>query len=198
MEAKMEIRGEKTIIRDLKLDDVYKMRLWGYHDNPLISDYNFPELTDEEIVRWYKAKTNKWNNKYFGIFSKDEEFIGYLGIKDIKIFKKESYLGLVFDPNFVSKGYGTDAFRTFLRFYFSQMGMKRMYLEVAEFNKRAYRLYEKMGFKPDGYYLDKFFNQSLDLHNSYYLKEESSFVISKEKLYNYIYRMRLDKDDFRI
>lgn len=198
MEAKMEIRGEKTIIRDLKLDDVYKMRLWGYHDNPLISDYNFPELTDEEIVKWYKAKTGKWNNKYFGIFSKDEKLIGYLGIKDIKIFKKESYLGLVFDPNFVSKGYGTDAFRTFLRFYFSQMGMKRMYLEVAEFNKRAYRLYEKMGFKPDGYYLDKFFNQSLDLHNSYYLKEESSFVISKEKLYNYIYRMRLDKDDFRI
>lgn len=194
----MEIRGEKTIIRDLKLDDVYKMRLWGYHDNPLISDYNFPELTDEEIVRWYKAKTNKWNNKYFAIFSKNEELIGYLGIKDIKIFKKESYLGLVFDPNFVSKGYGTDAFKRFLHYYFGEMGMKRMYLEVAEFNKRAYRLYEKMGFKPDGYYLDKFFNQRLDLHNSYYLKEESSFVISKEKLYNYIYRMRLDKDDFRI
>ena len=48
-----------------------------------------------------------------------------------------------------------------------------------------------------GYYLDEFFDQRLDLNNSYYLEAESSFVISHNKIYNYIYRMRLDKDDFK-
>lgn len=192
----MEIRGQKTIIRPLDLEDVYSMRLWGFHENPLIADYNFPNMSDAEIEKWYKSKI-RWNNKYYGIFNMKEDFIGYLGIKDIKLIKKESYLGLVFDPNFVSKGYGTDALKTFLQYYFTELGMKRMYLEVAAFNKRAYKLYENMGFKQDGYYLEEFFDQKLSLNNSYYLEEESSFVISNKKIYNYIYRMRLDKDDFR-
>ncbi len=193
----MEIRGKKTIIRPLELEHAFRMRLWGFHENPLIADYNFPVISDEEIISWYKNKSRKWNNKYFGIFDFNDNFIGYLGIKDIKLIKKESYLGLVFDPNFVSKGFGTDALSTFLKYYFTELGMKRMYLEVAEFNKRAYKLYQNMGFKPDGYYLDEFFDQRLDLNNSYYLEAESSFVISHNKIYNYIYRMRLDKDDFK-
>lgn len=193
----MELRGERIIIKPLELDNCYSMRLWGYHGNPLISDYNFPNMTDKDIEKFYKGKTSKWNNKYFGIFSHDGIFIGYLGVKNIRIFRKVSYLGLVFDPNFVSKGYGTDALGKFLEYYFTEMKMKRMYLEVSEFNKRAYRLYENMGFKPDGYYLDLFFDQKLDLHNSYFLEQQSSFVISNKKIYTYIYRMRLDKDEFK-
>ena len=192
----MDIRGKRIIIRKLELDDCYKMRMWGFHDNPLIEDYNFPPLTDKEIVKWYKNKTSSFKNKYFGIFNEDNLFIGYMGIKDIKRFKRESTLGIVFDPNFVGKGYGTETLGYFLQYYFDEMRMKRMHLEVAEFNKRAYRLYEKMGFKPEGYYLDYFFNQKLDLNNSYYLKAQSCFVISNKKLYNYVYRMRLDKEDF--
>ena len=71
-----------------------------------------------------------------------------------------------------------------------------MILEVAEFNKRAYRVYEKLGFKPVGYYLDEFFNQGLDLTNPYYLQEKSSFVIDGQKIYNYIYKMTLSKKRF--
>jgi len=74
--------------------------------------------------------------------------------------------------------------------------MKRMYLEVAEFNKRAHKLYQNMGFKTEGYYLDYFYDQKLNLNNPYYLEEESSFVISNKKIYNYIYKMKLEKEDF--
>lgn len=192
----MEIRGSRIIIKPLELDDIYKMKMWGFHDNPLISDYNFPPMTDKEIEKWYKNKTATWKNKYYGIFNEENFLIGYLGIKDLKLLKKESTLGLVFDPNYVSKGYGTETLKTFLKYYFFEMGMKRMYLEVAEFNIRALRLYENMGFKKNGYYLDYFFDQKIDLNSSYYLSEESSFVISNKKIYNYIYRMILDKEDF--
>ena len=61
------------------------------------------------------------------------------------------------------------------------MKMKKMILEVAEFNKRAYRVYQKIGFKPIGYYLDEFFDSELDLSSTYYLEEKSSFVITDKK-----------------
>ncbi len=192
----MEIKGQRVTIRPLELNDCYKMRKWGFHENPLIEDYNFPPLSDKEIVKWYKNKTATFKNKYYGIFNENQLFIGYMGIKSIKRFRKESTLGLVFDPNYVSKGYGTETLSIFLDYYFAEMAMKCMYLEVAEFNKRAYRLYENMGFKREGYYLDYFFDQKLDLKSTYYLEAQSSFVISNEKLYNYVYRMKLDKEDF--
>ena len=192
----MKIEGKRIIIEKLKLEDVYQMRSWGFHKNPLIEDYNFPPMSDDEIKLWYRRKTNSISNKYYGVKNKDGKLIGYMGIKEIKRIRRRSTLGIVFDPNNVDKGYGTETLETFLNYYFTEMKMKSMLLEVAEFNRRAYRVYEKMGFKPIGYYLDEFFDSRLDLSNSYYLKEESSFVIKDKKIYNYIYKMKLDKKDF--
>lgn len=192
----LEIKGKRITIRPLKVDDVYLMRKWGFHENPLLEDYNFPKLSDRDIKIWYRIKTKRFTNKYFSIRNESDELIGYMGIKNIKKFTRESTLGLVLDPNQVDKGYGTEILETFLAYYFTGMRMRRMILEVAEFNKRAFRLYEKIGFKAIGYYLDEFFDSGLDLTNPYYLLEKSSFVIKEEKIYNYIYKMSLDRKRF--
>lgn len=192
----MEIRGKRITIRELKLEDVFYMRNWGVHENPLIEDYNFPPMSDKEIKLWYKAKTNKILNKYYGVLNEKNQLIGYLGTKDIKIIRRESTLGIVLDPNNVDKGYGTEILETFLEHYFTEMKMRKMFLEVAEFNKRAYRVYEKIGFLPIGYYLDEFFDSGLDLTDPYYLEAKSSFVITDRKIYNYIYKMVIDKKRF--
>ena len=192
----MEIKGKRITISKLELQDVYQMRSWGVHENPLIEDYNFPPMDDDEIKIWHRNKTNTIFNKYYSIKDKKGKLIGYMGIKDIKRLRRQSTLGIVLDPNNVDKGYGTEILETFLNFYFGEMKMRSMLLEVAEFNKRAKRVYEKMGFKPIGYYLDEFFDSRLDLSNSYYLKEESSFVIKGKKIYNYIYKMKLDRKDY--
>lgn len=192
----MNIQGERIIIKPLKVEDVFHMRHWGYHDNPLLGDYNFPIMTDAGIRKWYQIKTKSFFDRYYGVTNEDKRLIGYLGIKKIKFIKRESTLGIVFDPDYMNMGYGTETLKHFLSHYFNEMKMKKMYLEVAEFNKRAYTLYEKMGFKPVGYYLDEFFDSKLDLHSSYYLEAKSCFVITEKKIYNYIYEMRLDKQDF--
>lgn len=190
------IRGKRIIIRDLQLEDVYEMRGWGTHENPLIEDYNFPPMSDKEIKIWYRMKTNRCLNRYYGIRNEEGKLIGYMGIKGIKLVRRESTLGIVLDPNYVDKGYGTEILDLFLKHYFTEMKMRKMILEVAEFNKRAYRVYEKIGFRPVGYYLDDFFDSGLDLSNPYYLEQKSSFVITDKKIYNYIYKMVLDKKRF--
>jgi len=192
----MEIIGPRVIIKPLTLQDSFGLQQWGVHDNTLIEDYNADHMNDKDIVYWYRAKTIMLINRYFGVFDKKYKLIGYLGVKAINVFKRDAVLGLVFDPNYTSQGYGTETLETFLEYYFTKMRMKRMYLEVSEFNKRAMKLYEKMGFKSMGYYLDEFFNQGLDLNNPYYLEEKSSFVIKDGKIYNYIYKMKLDKNEF--
>ncbi len=192
----MKLTGERVTIRPLKVEDVFYMRKWGYHDNPLLSDYNFPTMADNEVHTWYKYKTLPWFNRYFGVLNEENILIGYMGIKNIKKVKKESTLGIVFDPNYVDKGYGSETLRVFLNYYFKQLKMKRMYLEVAEFNKRAYKAYENIGFKPVGYYLDEFHENGLDLNNPYYLKYKSSFVFKGNKIYNYVYKMKLSRGEF--
>lgn len=190
--------GDRIIIRPLVVEDVFYMRRWGLHKNPLLSDYNFPSMSDSQIKRWYEIKTKSFFNKYFGIVLKDGRLIGYMGMKEIKFLKKESTLGIVFDPSVLNMGYGTETLKYFLKDYFTKMNMKRMYLEVAEFNNRAQRVYKKMGFEKVGYHLEEFFDCDLDLNDPYFKEVESCFVINEKKIYNYIYKMKLDREDFLI
>lgn len=192
----MEIKGERIRIAPLELKDAYSMTSWGLHKNPLLFDYNLPYLSDEDIEDWYHYKTNEKNQKYYSILNKDNRLIGYIGIKNIKKIWKTAVLGIVFDPNYVNQGYGTEGIITYLSYYFNTMKMKTLYLEVAKFNKRALRCYEKSGFHIIGVYLDEFFDQNLDLNNPYFLQEESSFVIKGGKIYNYIYKMKIEKKDY--
>lgn len=194
----MEIKGERIIIKALKLDDVFYMKTWGKHKNPLLEDYNFPEMTDSQIRRWYSIKTRSFANKYFAICLKDGSVIGYMGMKEVKILRKESTLGIVLDPAHVNKGYGTEALKYFLRAYFTEMNMKRMYLEVAEFNKRASTVYKKMGFTNVAYYMEEFFDSNIDTGSSFYEDVKSCFVISDGRVYNYVYKMKLDREVFLI
>src|SRR5699024_728752 len=192
----MEIKGDRIFIKPLELEDVFHMRNWSYNDNPLLEDYNCPILTDKQIGRWYKFKVKSFSDKYYGIHTYNDILIGYMGIKNIRRIFRESTLGIVFDPDYVNQGYGSEALELFLQYYFNKMKMKKMYLEVAQFNTRAKRVYEKIGFKSIGYYLDGYPNENLDFANKYYLESKSSFVISDGKIYNYIYKMELNRDDF--
>lgn len=192
----MEIRGDRVLIKKLMVADVYLMRKWGYHDTPLLEDYNFPVMNDDEIKIWYKIKTGKSSNNYFSIRNENGRLIGYMGIKNIKKIRKKSTLGLVLDPLQVNKGYGSEILEVFLYYYFTEMNMNKMELEVSSYNKIAYRVYEKIGFIEEKSYLTEFFNPYIDKNDPYLLAEKSSFVIKDEKIYNYVYRMTLTKERF--
>jgi RimJ/RimL family protein N-acetyltransferase len=55
-------------------------------------------------------------------------------------------MGIVFDPNQLSKGYGSESIFKIFQEFFNVMGMERLNLKVADFNRRARRVYEKCGF----------------------------------------------------
>lgn len=188
--------GDKIEIAALTIDDAIEMRSWGLHKNPLLFDYNFPYENDYEIKKWFRSKTFSIRNKYYSIKNTEERLIGYMGIKNKNFLLKTSFLGIVFDPDLVNMGYGTQTLKLFLPYYFNQLGMKTLYLEVSEFNERAFKLYKKIGFVEDGYYLDLFSNQDLDLTSEEFKRYQTCFVFKDEKIYNYIYKMKLTKNRF--
>lgn len=61
--SNLEIKGRRIIIRDLELENVYEMREWGEHENPLLEDYNFPSMSNREISIWYKMKVNNLSDR---------------------------------------------------------------------------------------------------------------------------------------
>lgn len=183
------------LIKKLELEDVYKMREWGYHENPLLIGYNFPNYDNSQLEDWLDYKTGSIFNKYFAVYL-DNQLIAYFGMKDINIIFRYSTLGIVMNPDTVGKGYGTRLLKLFLYDYFTKMKMKSMYLEVDLFNTRAIRLYENLGFKVTSKYLGKFVENKIDLYSSYYLESKNHFVIKNNRVYNYRYKMKLTKMEF--
>ena len=192
----MEIIGNRIRLKPIELEDVYQMINWGSHENTLLFDYNLPSFTAEELEEWYNYKTNSFRKKYYSVFNEEDKLIGYIGIKNIRKILKESTLGIVIDPNYVNMGYGTEIIQTYLYYYFNELNMKTMYLEVAKFNKRAIKCYEKCGFSIVSTYLAKFYNQNLKLEDPYYLEEKSAFEIKHGRIYNYIHKMKISREEY--
>ena len=71
--------------------------------------------------------------------------IGSLTLRDID-GRRSARLGITIGADFVSQGYGTEALRIFLDYYFGEMGFARLVLDVAATNLRAVRTYQALGF----------------------------------------------------
>ena len=143
------IAGDRIYLRPLELDDIDPVVSW---------------LNDEEI-RECLGKTSPLNrirekeyleklykddrNVVLGIMLKEgDQLIGVTGLHDISIPHGRAELGIfIGDKSCWSEGYGPEAINLMLGYGFDQINLHRVYLVVLEFNKRAVRAYEKVGFK---------------------------------------------------
>lgn len=101
---------------------------------------------------WYE-KISPFEKEYnFAIEVLDkEEYIGGCGIHNIDYKNSKVEIGIfIGNEEYLSKGYGTDALKVLVKFIFEQMNINKVKLTVFDFNDRAKRCYEKVGFKVEG------------------------------------------------
>ena len=196
MGQEMEIKGDGFRIRELREEDRFQLKKWKDFEDPLFFGYNYSDMTDRELYYWYSIKQFPFRSKYFVVLDDDNFMFAFLGMKEINRFTSSSKLGIVMEPRYVSKGYGFLIMKSFLDYYFKQMSMKRMVLEVNEWNLRAVKLYEKLGFVFYGSYMQKFENQFIDLDSSQYDNIKDCFKIKNGNIYNRILKMSLTKKAF--
>ena len=90
---------------------------------------------------------------YFTIRSlEDNRLLGDINLDVINNWNsRDSFVGLgIGNRDDWGKGYGTDAMKIMLRFAFTELNLRRVTLTVFEYNPRAIRSYEKVGFRHEG------------------------------------------------
>ena len=145
----MIIKGKKVYLKKGVSDKEYSNIVSWYQDISVIKFFKFAkQLVDLKTVK--EAKELFKDSKdaiMFGIFSnKSKKMIGYIVLADFK--KSQCELGMAIgDKEHWGKGIGYEVMKLIKGYSFKKLGLEKIYLTTSEYNKRAIRLYKKVGFK---------------------------------------------------
>lgn len=187
----MFIQLEGYYIRDLEKYDIWDMKKWGVHENTLFCDYNLAELSSNELYLWYLTKKRSHRQQYYSLFTNEGFLCGYLGIKEISLFKRSGELGIVLDPHYCNQKIGRKSISALLDYYFDQLGFREIHLDVNLFNIRAIRCYKALGFIEQEYYYALFENQGVDFEDPFYAPFKEFFKLEHGLIYSKILRMSI-------
>jgi RimJ/RimL family protein N-acetyltransferase len=89
---------------------------------------------------------------YFSIRALDDDrLLGETDLDVVNWASRDAFVGIgIGNREDWGKGYGTDAMELVLRFAFTELNLRRVTLNVFEYNPRAIRSYEKCGFCIEG------------------------------------------------
>jgi RimJ/RimL family protein N-acetyltransferase len=78
------------------------------------------------------------------------KLIGEVSLKSIRWFNRKAQVSIVIAPEHQGKGYGEQALKAIMEYAFLRMNLYRLEAEVIEYNRRAQKLFEKLGFTFEG------------------------------------------------
>jgi len=147
-------RGVRAVLREKRLDDAEDDYRWRSEPDlsrydaarPLSMDYQeFLALYREELL--YPSQYRR----SLGIEDEAGKHIGNVMYYNIDAIHHEAELGITIgEPDYWSKGYGTEASRLLVDRLLRELDFKRVYLKTLEWNYRARRSFEKAGFTECG------------------------------------------------
>jgi len=144
--------GAKTVLRRFERSDVDRWLAWPRHTDALFENYNPPTLTPRQRDYYFHSREASPDLLQFAVEDRHGELVGRISLREIDWRARSAVLGVTFHPRRLGQGLGTDALGTMLAHYFGPMQMNAIYLDVAAFNKRAHRCYEKCGFRTTGHH----------------------------------------------
>ncbi len=81
----------------------------------------------------------------------NDKMVGTVGIESIDHLNRCGTLGVfIGEKDYRDKGYGTEAIKMVLEYGFKYLNLKNIKLDLLSVNERAYRCYQKCGFKEYG------------------------------------------------
>jgi RimJ/RimL family protein N-acetyltransferase len=105
----------------------------------------------------------------------DDRPVGTISLFAVDSINGSAGLGvLIGDPNDTGRGYGVDGMAAILDFGFGNLRLERIWLDVYDFNERARRLYERLGFVFEGTFRRALFRDGRyhDIHRMAVLRDE--------------------------
>jgi diamine N-acetyltransferase len=145
----------KIQFRELSRADLPTLNMW--RNDPSVIQFlgsNFLFIAPEIDAKWYdNYLNNRQNAVRLAIIDSEngDAFIGTVQLTSIhQINRNAEFSIMIGDKNYWSKGVGLIATKTIIEHGFKDLNLHRIYLTVLVDNKRAIRLYEKIGFQHEG------------------------------------------------
>lgn len=109
-------------------------------------------VSRETAQKWIEKQVAEQQIINFAIRAlADNRLLGDVGLGRPRWNHGDTFLGIgIGERDFWGKGYGSDAIRVMLRYAFAELNLRRVSLGVYEYNSRAVRCYEKVGFRHEG------------------------------------------------
>jgi RimJ/RimL family protein N-acetyltransferase len=137
------IDGRRVRLRPWQRADSLTQERWPRYTEPFNSLWNIPRSAryDELLSRGWSSQRYAW-----AVEDGARRLIGRISLREVDLQEAGARLGISLAQPYVGQGLGTEALALFLDHYFGPLGFERMHLDVAAFNRRAVRSYERLGF----------------------------------------------------
>jgi RimJ/RimL family protein N-acetyltransferase len=144
---KPEIRAGRVTLRRFSRSDLDRRCEWPRYTDPVFAHLNLCLFTPRQRDQWFEREWRERSPYWFAVDDETGQLIGSITLRDVSRWQRSTRLGIHIHPGRLDMGYGTECMRLFLGYYFDMLGYRLLKLDVAAYNTRAIRCYEKVGFR---------------------------------------------------
>ncbi len=156
------IRGEKIILDTVEEADLEQLRKWRNIPEFRKNFREYRDINADMQKKWYDSKVvNDNTTLMFTIRDKStNELLGCCGLCYINWVHRNSDLSLYIgkDESYIDKeGIAEESCKLLFDYGFKELGLKKIWTEIYEFDNAKLELYQKYGFKRDGILRSQYF-----------------------------------------
>lgn len=143
--GQLYIEGDRVRIRPWQHRDLIAQEMWPQYTEPFSTLWNTPRPISNGHFSRSQVRSS-YTRYVWGVEDWQRRLIGRISLREVEEQLRQARLGISLGSPYVGQGLGTEALTLFLDNYFGPMGFVIMRLDVAAFNRRAVRCYERLGF----------------------------------------------------
>jgi RimJ/RimL family protein N-acetyltransferase len=153
--GKTALTGDLVRLRAAEPDDLDVLARW-YRDGEftVLQSETYQITSQAETVelmkKWFSNQNAHGGGNFVIEALTSGTVVGGVNIWGGRLPHRAGTLAIQIGGEFVGQGFGTDALGAAVGFAFRELGLNRLQLNVAAFNARAIRAYEKAGFVVEG------------------------------------------------
>jgi UDP-4-amino-4,6-dideoxy-N-acetyl-beta-L-altrosamine N-acetyltransferase len=142
--------GERIDLVALEQNDLPLVIRWNNDERVnVFNGARFPVSAAEQQA-WFDRTSGDRTKQKLIIRSREAGPVGMVSLFNIDVKHQSAEIGIYVDPEHQRRGYAADALRMVVRFAFMEMNLHKVYCSILAFNAASVRLFESVGFQPDG------------------------------------------------
>lgn len=152
------LKGNNISLKPFEKNHLEKNLEWINDLEFQTSFLNSLPITKTEEVEWYENVVKNKSKVIFSILTDSGKYIGNTGLSEIDHKNRKAAIWIyIGEKNERGKGYAGESIKLLLDYAFHFLNLRKIYLNVAEYNENAIKLYKKMGFVIEGTFKEDIF-----------------------------------------